>query len=437
VKRATIITSGRRPLALIFLARALLLPVVVVSTAGGATEPTPVAFLPFISRPEEPLVEARALWVTRFDWTSYGQPAQKSRIDEIVANAAQAGFNMILFQVRGVADAYYQPGPEPWAQRVSGTALGVAPNPYWDPLAYFVEKAHQQGIQLHAYINVYPVWDNCSTPPPGTSPSHYYWKLIDEHGTSSGKPNGLQWDNGYNVSCSTYLRATPASIFGDEQYLAVAGYLADNYDIDGLHLDHIRYAGRYTSCDPVSESRWGAGCAQSSAYADWQRRQINGTVDKFYQYISAQHPDLLLSAAVWPTYIDYWGWGYSQGYSDYYQDSQAWIKGDYIDALMPMIYSSTDGNPDPNKQNFRQERWELLVQNFQDNSGGRFIIAGIGSNHYSSFAGIEDRIAAARQKGTAGHAIFSYGGLKSKGYFDDLANGPYAEPAVAPDIPWR
>ena len=119
------------------------------------------------------------MWVTRFDWTNYGQPAERARIDEIIADAATAGFNAIFFQVRGTADAYYRPGPEPWAQRISGTALGQPPpdnrwEPWGDPLAYFVQKAHDNGIQLHAYINVYPVWDNCDDPPPQVSPTHFY-----------------------------------------------------------------------------------------------------------------------------------------------------------------------------------------------------------------------------------------------------------------------
>ena len=321
----------------------------------------------------------------------------------------------------------------------------MAPNPYWDPLDYFVEKAHDKGIELHAYINIYPVWNPCNQAPPATTPRHFYYKLRDYHGVTAGKLNGLQWNTDANVLCSTYLRATPASIFADNHYLEVARYLADNYAIDGLHLDHIRYGSRSSSCDPVSAYYSGVPCfaqapANYASYQDWQRKQVSGTVEKFYDLISKDHPEMMLSAAVWPTYINYWGWKtydgypYSQGYYDYYQDSQAWI-----DALMPMIYSGSDGDPDPNKQNFRLSRWRTLVENYQQNSGGRFIIAGIGSNHYSSFAGIEDRIEAARDLDTAGHAIFSYGGLKnqSQDYFRLLAEGPYARPAILPDIDWR
>jgi hypothetical protein len=57
--------------------------------------------------------------------------------------------------------------------------------------------------------------------------------------------------------------------------------------------------------------------------------------------------------------------------------------------------------------------------------------------YFYDFSEIANRIQAARTMGTAGHAIFAYGYLLERGYFDDLAAGPYAEPAVPPPIPWH
>ncbi|MCA9986536.1 MAG: family 10 glycosylhydrolase [Anaerolineales bacterium] len=394
-------------------------------------------YLPTIFRAEPPpppaMQELRGLWVTRFDWTSFGQPASPSKIDEIVDNADFAGFNAIFFQVRGTADAYYAPGLEPWAQRVSGGSLGQAPNPFWDPLAYFVQKAHAAGIELHAYINVYPVWDCGSAPASNTSPRHFYWDLRDIHGTTNGLLNGLQWNTSYQLSCSGYQRATPASIDVDNHLIAVGQDLVNRYDIDGIHLDHIRYGASNASCDPVSESRWGGDCF-TSGYADWQRAQVSGTVNRFYDDIILANSGLALSAAVWPIYIDYWGWGGLQGYHTYYQDSKAWVAGGYIDIISPMIYPSTFNCPDNSFWTF--SRWQTLVADFQSDANGRYVVPGIGTG-YCTFSEIENRIEAARAIGTAGHALFSYSSLLSHGYFDDLANGPYAEPAVVPPINWH
>ncbi|HUM69156.1 MAG TPA: hypothetical protein PLK31_09960, partial [Chloroflexota bacterium] len=95
-------------------------------TAVLAQEPPPPTYLPLVMRPlptptftptptptptptatpPAQMVEMRGLWVTRFDWTDYVNPASPAKIDEIVNNAAYAGFNAIFFQVRGAGDAY-------------------------------------------------------------------------------------------------------------------------------------------------------------------------------------------------------------------------------------------------------------------------------------------------------------------------------------------
>lgn len=414
----------------------------IAATTTAVADAGSLVYLPVIHKPEPPpMTEFRGLWVSRYDWTVYGQPANPAKLDEIVQNAARAGFNVIFFQVRGTADAYYTPGLEPWAQRVSGVALSQPPNPRWDPLAYFVEKAHAVGIQVHAYINVYPVWD-CGTPPdPNVTPTPFYYLLKDAHGvtadgTTEGKLNGLQWlDNG-DVLCDVYRRATPASSFGDEHYIAVAKDLVTRYDIDGIHLDNIRYGASNASYDPVSEANYD----DTYSYAEWQRRQVNGTVRKFYEQIVPLKPGLWLSAAVWPVYQKKpeWGWTeyYQEGYSTYYQDSKAWLAGGYIDSISPMIYPGGTINCPDNNIYWTQERWQTLVADYQMDRYGRYVIPGIGTT-YCTFDEIEARINMARQIGTAGHALFSYSGLLTHNYFQALADGPYATPATVPDITWH
>jgi len=53
--------------------------------------------------------EVRALWITRWDYTS------PSHVNSIINNAANHNFNLLLFQVRGNATVFYQSSIEPWA----------------------------------------------------------------------------------------------------------------------------------------------------------------------------------------------------------------------------------------------------------------------------------------------------------------------------------
>ena len=407
----------------------LIFTVLLVTAAEGGGR----VYLPLVTRPEEQMVEVRALWVTRYDWTNYAS-ADPAAIDEIVDRSADAGFNALFFQVRGEGDAYYTPGLEPWARRLSGT---LGKDPGWDPLARLVARAHKRGLAVHAYLNVYPITANCDVPPANTQPRHFYYTLLEAHGVTDGKANGLMWNSSKEIPCAGYQRVSPASIPFDKQITAVAADLIQRYDIDGLHLDHIRYAGEDSSCDPVSEARFGAGCFSSSGYKDWQRRQIDGTVRKIYSQLQQANPDLWLTAAVWPVYRDEWGWGVSSGYDSYYQDSKGWLAAGDIDGIAPMIYSGA-----PNCDNpyfWTLARWQTLVSDFVGDSQGRMIIPGIGTSFCTNndFAQIAVRINAGRALGSAGHAIYSYKPLLDKGYFDDLARGPYQVPAVLPELPRR
>ena len=407
----------------------VMLLLTLMASADGSRQ----LFLPIVRESGPAMEEVRGLWITRFDWTNYSS-ADPAKIDEIVDQSAAARFNVLFFQVRGVADAYYTPGLEPWARRLSG-ALGQDPG--WDPLARLVQRAHQRGIQVHAYLNVYPVWQGCEAPPDGTQPRHLYYQLQEAHGETDGKHNGLQWDSDENVICNVYQRASPASIDFDTHFLAVATDLVQRYDIDGLHLDHIRYAGRNSSCDPVSEGRFEGECFLADGYEDWQRQQVNGTVRKLYEEVLSLKPGLWLTATAWPVYRDIWGWGASSGFDSYYQDPKAWMAGEYIDGVTPMIYRDRPDCAEP--YFWTMDRWRTSMKDYLSGSNGRHIIGGIGTSFCTGndFAEIEARINEARSLGTAGHAIFSYKSLLEKGYFDDLAQGPHRIRAIVPDVPWH
>ena len=402
-----------------------------------------VVFLPLVARAEivEEVFEARALWVTRWDFSS------EADVRVLIANAAGAGFNMILFQVRGTADAFYTPGLEPWAARLSGT---LGQHPGWDPLQTAVDAAHAHGLELHAYLNVYPVWVRTEekippeemAPSQSAHPQHLFWTL-------SHRP-GERWDawRAAHVSAGPislqgrgYVYATPAILEMDERVAAVAIDIVNRYAVDGIHLDYVRYPGRDYSYDPTTEAALAQG---TISRADWQRQRVSALVSRVYWEAAASRPGLMLSASVWPVYKDHWGWGFSQGYSDFYQDSQGWMKAGVIDAILPMIYP-VDVIASPNT--FTADQFALLVGDFLVNNGGRHVFPGI-SAQYDNFDEIAHRIGLARQLGAPGHAIFSARLVSGNywcadrypchdPYWHHFAAGPYATEARVPPLSWR
>ena len=380
--------------------------------------------------------EVRAIWITRFEWTSYHHTVTTTDIDAIVDNVAAGHFNLILFQIRGTADAYYSSTLEPWAARLTGEVtqtLGQSPG--FDPLAYMIDRAHARNIQVHAYLNVYPVWIcGYGAPPSNTTPKHLFWTLSYSTTWSAWR----MWDSTYTPmnlnTCGTYLSASPALSLTRDHITAVAVDLATRYNIDGIHLDNVRYAGSNYSYDPFTQQAFTNALSLSPTLVfntwlpDFQRAQVSSLVAQIYSAATAIKPKLLLSAAVWPNY--------TSGYNSYFQDSKGWLANGTLDASLPMLYSSDIVND--------LTAWTNRAQGFVNDAHGRYVIPGIGVQYTSNnqpvcvpFADLQARIEAARAMNAPGTVFFSYTGINNCAYWADFANGPFALPAIVPQPNWK
>ena len=77
--------------------------------AACSGDPTALIAEPDPDLPGSDTVEARALWVSRFEYSD------ATSIAGIMTDAKSANFNVVYFQVRGVADAMYVSAIEPTA----------------------------------------------------------------------------------------------------------------------------------------------------------------------------------------------------------------------------------------------------------------------------------------------------------------------------------
>lgn len=262
--------------------------------------------------------EARALWVTRFAYS------KADDVRRVVNAAADARFNVVMFQIRGMGDAYYHSTLEPWSARLSGT---LGKDPGWDPLQVAIDTAHARGIELHAYFNAFSAWD-ATTPAasPAGLPNHVFvdhpeWVERDQAGTTVA--DGYQW-------LSPGIDAVRA------YNTAVARDLLTHYDVDGLHLDRIRYSGSGMGYNALEQEAFRA--SGQADFAAWRASRVNDQVRQLYGVLREVRPRARLSAAVWGTHTNLPGCHNSAGLDGYFQDSWAWTQGGYIDALCPMIY---------------------------------------------------------------------------------------------------
>jgi len=235
----------------------------------------------------------------------------------------------------------------------------------------------------------------------------------------------IQWSRSgpMQLGGEEYLSANPAHPAVVERVVAVSNDILARYPVDGIHLDYIRYSGPEFSFDPLSDREYAEAAAQRPGFtrADWQREQVTGLVERVRDEALPTRRGARLSATAWPVYIDHWGWFSGRGgYDAFYQDSHGWAKSGAVSAITPMLYSPTVHDyPD---------RFEILTRDHVSSAQPGAVVIGIGAD-YGTFDAIAERIDIARRAGAQGQGFFSYRGLEERNYWDDLAAGPYREPA--------
>ncbi|MEJ2634086.1 MAG: family 10 glycosylhydrolase [Calditrichia bacterium] len=380
--------------------------------------------------------EFRAAWVVTWEHISPYSSTEdnKARVRLILDNLKKANMNAVLWQVRQSGTAYYNSSFEPW-----GYYAGYK-DPGYDPLAYAIEEAHKRGMELHAWYNVF----NCSDMVDGApAKEHPEWVCRDGYGqpmpASRALSPGLQEVRDYN--------------------LKVAMEIVNNYDIDGLHLDYVRWnefdrsdfssgalqkEGNIFALDgqisqekieklmvTPSQDRYlydvehpydavnpPAGFA---SWEDWWRWSVTEFVHALHDSIQQVKPWVRLS----PAALGKYNWTSWQGYGVVYQDAALWFNNGYIDQLTPMHYHWTTGS----------EFYGMLIGNVTESWGywiqpgidaGRLYTVGPGSyalsdkNVWDNHKQIVDR--SRDVPWVDGFQFFSYASWKNHNYFDDAKN---------------
>ena len=363
--------------------------------------------------------EFRALWVTRFEWPNRDMNTCKGRIVRIFDNAAKANFNAILFQVRGQADTLYPSPIEPWSP-----ILGSA-NPGWDPLEFAIQEARQRGMELHAYINPIPVWQKEGSKPPDTSPQH----LFNLH--SGADSNWVMSDAQGKPLYAEYYWFSPGVPQVSEHVRKVVVDLAKRYELDGIHLDRIRYPNA-ADHNPISKERFnGLGNPKKLPLNKWKEEQINRIVKHISAVAWSVKPELKMSASVWGIYdktlIPGYG-GFSSGIHYYAQDSIAWLRQGIIDAIVPMIYWDLVGSkPD----------YDECLEIFLKDKYGRHVYGGMHGKFEPPELKAEIEIT--RKLGAEGNIVFSNTSMSRAGdtKWDYFGKEIYPTKVQTPGMSWK
>jgi uncharacterized lipoprotein YddW (UPF0748 family) len=285
-----------------------------------------------------PKNEFRAVWiatVVNIDWPKAGTDSvekQKADYIEILDTYQKLNYNAVIVQIRSVGDAFYPSKLAPWSRYLTGKE-GQAPQPYYDPLAWMIDQAHQRGFEFHAWLNPYRATFDTKTET--LSKEHDFFKHRD-------------WMIKYGETGKEKYYYNPALPEVQSHLIAVVEEVVKNYDIDAIHFDDYFYPYKVsgkTFNDSASFKKY----AYKQSLEDWRRENVNSFVKGVYYSIKNSKPWVQFGISpfgVWRNKsVDPRGSDTKSGqtnYDDLYADPIAWMEGKYIDYMLPQLYWSID-----------------------------------------------------------------------------------------------
>jgi uncharacterized lipoprotein YddW (UPF0748 family) len=376
--------------------------------------------------PPQALREFRAAWVAtvaNINWPS--KPGLSTEVQQKEAIALldflqQNNMNAVVFQVRPQADALYKSDLEPWSYYLTGTQ-GQAPSPYYDPLEFWVNAAHERGIELHVWLNPYRAHHKDGGP-------------ISDKSIVKTKPQLAKFLK------EGYWWLDPAAQGTQDHSYAVAMDIVKRYDIDGLHFDDYFYP--YPSYnlgeDFPDKDTWDAYVKSGGKLSrgDWRRDAVNKFIERLYIGIKAEKPHVkfgLSPFGIWrpghPALVE----GFDQ-YEQLYADAKLWLNKGWIDYFTPQLYWPI---------NRLNQSFPVLLGWWEgENTMKRHMWPGISIGSDTSpvtSREVTNQIMISRGMlpNSMGIVHWSIGQLiRNPGLMSTLRNGPYKQQALVPASPW-
>lgn len=300
----------------------------------------------------------------------------------MLAAVARSHTNAILLEVRAEGYTYFKQSVEP------------LPNSGWkyekgyDALEYITAKAHQMGIEVHAWMPVTPLWN----PNRGYAPSaaEHQWH---KHGQqASGRD---LWITSTESSFKGNPNAGIVDLGHPDAVKHIAATILEplrHYDIDGIHLDYIRYPyavditndgqwnPEFYGWNPTSVERFnrrnnrsGSPTQNDPAWQEWRRAQVTGFVRQVFLRAREIKPQIKVSASVvvWGPPPAGENFEKTEPYQVGFQDWHGWLQEGIVDFVAPMLYRNETKPAD-------KAQFDAWLNWFAEHRHGRQIIPGVG-----------------------------------------------------------
>lgn len=390
------------------------------TTTTVAQATTSITGIPKVNR------EFRAAWVAtvaNINWPSkpgLSTEQQQKEAITLLDFLQSHNFNAVVFQVRPQADALYKSELEPWSYYLSGTQ-GKAPEPFYDPLQFWIDAAHARGLELHVWLNPYRAHHVSGGPVTETSVVKRKPEMVVH------LKEGYWW---FDPSLKTT----------QDHGVNVVMDIVKRYDIDGVHFDDYFYPyASYNKNEDFPDSvSWKQYQQQGGKLSrgDWRRQSVNTFIERLYGEIKKEKKQVKFGLSP----FGIWRPGYPesiQGFDQYeelYADAKLWLNKGWIDYFSPQLYWPTN--------RYAQSFPVLLGWWNSENTMKRHLWPGISVGRDTSAANTteimnEIMITRGMMPQSSGVVHWSISSVtKNPALSKALIDGPYKQQALVPASSW-
>ena len=279
--------------------------------------------------------EKRALFFSYIECSHYLQDKTeeeaKKNIHTVIQTMKENGFNMLLLQVRSFSDAIYPSNLFPSSKAVVHQEGDTLP---FDFLKTFLDEAHQEDIEVHAWINPYRIRTAADM------------ENIDENNPAMEalQEGYAQKMNGKGIYYNPAREET--------KQLILNGILEiiDNYPVDGIHFDDYFYPDLEIDEEEYQEAR---KMDLSLTHDDFRLAQVSDLIKRVYQLVKNKNQKLLFGISP--------AGNNENNYTSNFVDTKRFAqeKG-YVDYLMPQIYYGFENETKPFIETVNE--WNNLIQ---------------------------------------------------------------------------
>ncbi|MDD2431497.1 MAG: family 10 glycosylhydrolase [Firmicutes bacterium] len=349
----------------------------------------------------KPIIQG--IWVVRTTLAS------RESVFAMLKEVEKANLTDILVQVNMSGYAYYQSSRLPPAVTD------------FDPLQLLLQEAHQKDLKVHAWINAFtvgPLGLN-QTNPNHVLYQHPEWSTVDIKGISV-----LEYPKSRASEALPTQYLEPGLKEVQDWVIQNCLEVVENYPVDGIHLDFLRYPGKDFGYHPevvrefqeeygslsqtliLDEKRVETGPSKtmhlgsSLEFDEFREKQITRIIKEVYVGTKKLRPDLLVSAAVYPDP--------QEAVDDKFQNWFMWLDENLIDFVVPMVYSSD-----------HTIFLDALAKISEKEVDLEKVVVGLGP-YQDTLGGTISKIETVKEEGYGGFVLFSYDAIKESGFLELL-----------------